>query len=107
MDPNTNTNDNSNKNYKEPVLEMHSEFIKRNWKVNKNERDILIYGKDEYPCDDFTIKTTANSILVSVPITTTNYVYTAPFLDCTKACQYAVMHLKNVEEYYKNKKLKD
>lgn len=84
---------------------VHSEFTGNGWKLNKNQKDILIYGKDEYPCDEFIIKVTPSNILVTVPITTTNYMYTTSFNNYFQACDYLSLHLKNVEVYYKNKRL--
>ena len=85
---------------------MHSEFIMNDWKLKKNQKDLLIYGKDEYPCDEFIIKVTPTNILVTVPITNTNYMYTTTFNNYFNACDHISLHLKNIESYYSNKKSK-
>ena len=85
---------------------VHSEFVMNGWNLKKNQKDLLIYGKDEYPCDEFIIKVTPTNILVTVPITNTNYMYTTTFNNYFNACDYILLHLKTIEDYYNNKKSK-
>ena len=83
---------------------VHEEFIKQGWFLKKNEINSIIYKKDEYPSDDFTIKVSSNNILVSVPLSNSNYFYKASFNNYFEACEYLSLHLTSLERNYKAEK---
>lgn len=80
---------------------VHEEFIENGWELKKNEKDLLIYRKDDRPLDEFTIKVTPTNIIISVPIVKTNCSYSVSVNDYFKACDFISLHLKNVESHYK------
>lgn len=83
---------------------VHEEFVKQGWFLKKNKINSIIYKKDEYPSDDFTIKVNSNNISVSVPLSNSNYFYKASFNNYFQACEYLSLHLKNLERNYKEEK---
>jgi len=80
---------------------VHDEFMENGWKLKKNEKDLLIYRKDDRPLDEFTIKVTPTNIIISVPIVKTSYSYSVSVNDYFKACDFISLHLKTVERHYK------
>jgi len=80
---------------------VHEEFMENGWSLKNNDKDLLIYSKSERALDDFTIKVTPSNILVSVPISNSNYLYSASFTDYYKACDFVSLHLNHIETHYK------
>lgn len=79
---------------------IHNIFIEKDWYLKTNENDLLIYEKNKYPCDNFTIKINSNNMTISVPIGISKYCYKTTFNYYFDACSYILLHLNNFEENY-------
>ena len=82
-----------NKNFKY----VNEEFINYDWKLERNEINNIIYSKNIYPCDEFIIKLKNNKIYVSIPLTSSNILYTTSFDNFFLANEYIINHLQNFE----------
>ena len=84
-------------------LLLHEEFLKRGWYLAENEFNHIVYEKEGYKCDQFTIDILENHIKVNVPIGNTNYSYSTKFAEYFRAQEYLLMHLNAIEEAMKEK----
>ncbi len=80
-------------------ITVHDEFIKNGWNLVNNEIGFIVYNNHSQPFDDFIAVIENNKITVSVPIATTNYLYTTSFNNYFSACEYMLSHLQNIIKY--------
>lgn len=91
-------------------LLLHEDFTKAGWYLAENEFNHIIYEKEGYKCNQFTIDIFENYIKVNVPIGNTNYSYSTKFAEYFRAQEFILMHLNAIEETMKerfNKKRED
>lgn len=92
-------------------LLMHEDFIKAGWYLAENDFNHIVYEKEGFKCNQFTIDIFENHIKVNVPIGNTNYSYSTKFAEYFRAQEFILMHLNAIEdaikEKYNNKRFHD
>jgi len=74
---------------------LENEFTERQWTLQKNELDHIIFKSPNSDYDYFEIKIDKTTIYVTVPLKNSRINYTTQFKSYYQASEFAEMHLKD------------
>jgi hypothetical protein len=74
---------------------IHNKFLENNFELIRNEDTELVYSNKNNQYDEFLIRVDVKQIVISVPITNSNFSFRSTHENYWNASEFLQMHLEN------------